>query len=633
MKTLSSLKNSFIHYLTKKEDLDRKLFKVLGIAGVIVSLIASVQSLIIGIIDGGLINIAAAILSVALLYFVDRTGKYFLGYIITVITVFMGLFAGLFFEMGGMNGSMISFFAFSLAFSFLMFKGWTLFIVEVTEIIFYSFVCYYSIQFPESVTPFETASDRFTDQVMGMILSGIGIGLIFLFYIKEHRKQQKIAEEASQGKSRFLAQMSHELRTPLNLIMGLNELIMMESDNDQISEYAANAEDASRNLLKMVDKLLEYSHSEIFSGESQTYVPEDMNEARILIVDDNSMNLSVVKHLLDRSLLSVDTAGSADKCYEMLKHNKYQLILMDYMMPGTNGLEAMEHIRMFERKTGHHIPIIVLTADVSPGIRETLIQKGFDGYISKPVSFNDLERCLTRYIPKKLVDRRLGITAITVPNDQIDHYSEILEGYDVFLKEGIKFASGDFDLYTNVLKYFLENADPLSEQLKSAQNKGDLKQLTTILHSLKGNSKNIGATELYELCRRMEKHGRASDKEFVYSGLGLLTTEWNRVCDGIRACLAELEKTKKNDQGSEVEDTRKTTELIGSLKTYLDNNEQIPALRILEVIESRLSAETSKEMVHMIKKYTASIDFENAAELTDKLLCEESNGRDQDPIC
>ena len=148
MNRIMGIKNSLIHYLTKKEDLDRKLFKLLGIAGVIVSLVSGFHSILSGIsLVGGLTDFVAAICAVILLYFVDRTGKYFIGYIITVLTVFMGLFAMMFFEMGGMMGSMMSFFAFSLVFSFLMFKGWVLFIVEVVEISFYSFVCYplYSI--------------------------------------------------------------------------------------------------------------------------------------------------------------------------------------------------------------------------------------------------------------------------------------------------------------------------------------------------------------------------------------------------------------------------------------------------------------------------------------------------------
>ena len=627
------LRDKFIHYLTKKEDLDRKLFKVLGLAGIIVSITAGIQSLSIGMLDGGIINLFAAICSATLLYFVDKTGKYFIGYILTVLSVFMGLFTVMFFEMGGMYGSMMSFFAFSLAFSFLMFKGWTLVIVEIVEIIYYTAVCYYSVKFPESVQPFDTPADGFIDQIMGVMLSGIGIGLIFLFYIREHRKQQKIAEEASEAKSRFLAQMSHEIRTPINMIMGMNELILLESDNDQITEYAAGAEEASRSLLGMVDKLLEYSHSEVFADDNVTVVPADMTTARIMVVDDNNMNLSVVKYLLADTKVTVDTAGSAENCYELLKHNDYQLILMDYMMPGTNGLEATEHIREEESKNGSHTPIIVLTADVTPGIRESFIQKGFDGYISKPVSFKDLEQCLTRYIPKNLVERRSAVSKTNLTEEELTSYSELLEKYDISLKEGLKYASGDFGLYVNVLRYFTNNAEPLSKQLDELVQAGDLAGITTILHSLKGNAKNIGATELYDLCRKMEKHGRASDKEFVDSGIGLVQIEWRRACNGLTEGLSVFGSSVAAGNVENAQDERSCEELLKELERFLDCNEQIPAIKIIDQLESVEQNEERKTLISRIRKYTGDIEFEKALELTRELMSEGNNGGHQGSVC
>lgn len=627
------LRDKFIHYLTKKEDLDRKLFKVLGLAGIIVSITAGIQSLSIGMLDGGIINLLAAICSASLLYFVDKTGRYFIGYILTVLSVFMGLFTVMFFEMGGMYGSMMSFFAFSLAFSFLMFKGWTLVVVEIVEIVYYTAVCYYSVKFPDSVQAFDTPADRFIDQIVGVMLSGIGIGLIFLFYIKEHRKQQKIAEEASEAKSRFLAQMSHEIRTPINMIMGMNELILLESDNDQITEYAAGAEEASRSLLGMVDKLLEYSHSEFFADDNITAVPADMTSARIMVVDDNNMNLSVVKYLLADTKVSVDTASSAEKCYELLKHNDYQLILMDYMMPVINGLEATEHIREEESKNGFHTPIIVLTADVTPGIRESFIQKGFDGYISKPVSFKDLEQCLTRYIPKNLVERRSAVSKANLTEEELTNYSTLLGKYDISLKEGLKYASGDFGLYVNVLRYFTNNAEPLGKQLDEAVHAGDLAGITTILHSLKGNAKNIGATELYDLCRKMEKHGRASDKEFVDSGIGLVQIEWQRACNGLIEGLSVFGSSVAVDNDDNAQDERSSKELLAELEKYLDSNEQIPAMKILDQLESKEQDEERKTFISRIRKYTGDIEFEKALELTRELMTGGNNGGHQDSVC
>ena len=102
-------------YYTRNKEIDITLFKILGTAGIVVSIIAGTQSIVSGVaIVGGLIDYLAAALSVLLLWFVDKTGKYVYGYVITDIVVFMGLFSLLFFEMGGMEGSMPYFFTFGL---------------------------------------------------------------------------------------------------------------------------------------------------------------------------------------------------------------------------------------------------------------------------------------------------------------------------------------------------------------------------------------------------------------------------------------------------------------------------------------------------------------------------------------
>ena len=224
---MKQLREKFLHYLKKDSEIDVTLFKVLGIAGVLVSIFAGLQSLIMGLsVSAGFINFGAAALSILLLWFVDKTGKYVIGYIITTVGVFMGLFTMLFFEMGGIYGSMPYFFAFALVFSFLMFRGKLLIVMETIETIYYIGVCYFGYIHPEYVTTYTSEENMLLDQITGFVLAGVAIGLIFLAYISQYRKQKEIAEEASRAKSQFLANMSHEIRTPINMMMGMNEMMI-----------------------------------------------------------------------------------------------------------------------------------------------------------------------------------------------------------------------------------------------------------------------------------------------------------------------------------------------------------------------------------------------------------------------
>ncbi len=119
-------------------------------------------------------------------------------------------------------------------------------------------------------------------------------------------------------------------------------------------------------------------------------------EARLLIVDDNEMNLDVIDGLLERTRVHIDNAVSGPEAIELVEKKHYDLIMLDQMMPGMDGITTMSHIR----NTGTKAPIIALTADA--GFKELYIKEGFDGFIAKPVQFKELEEALVAYLPKNL---------------------------------------------------------------------------------------------------------------------------------------------------------------------------------------------------------------------------------------
>ena len=129
--------------------------------------------------------------------------------------------------------------------------------------------------------------------------------------------------------------------------------------------------------------------------EVKLYAPK----ARLLVVDDNAMNLEVMEGLLRDTRMQVDYVDSGSKCVEMVTNNTYDCILLDQMMPGMNGEETLE--RMKELSILNNTPVIALTADAINGAKENYISKGFTDYISKPVKYEVLEIVLKEYIPKE----------------------------------------------------------------------------------------------------------------------------------------------------------------------------------------------------------------------------------------
>ncbi len=121
-------------------------------------------------------------------------------------------------------------------------------------------------------------------------------------------------------------------------------------------------------------------------------------DASVLVVDDNKMNLSVIKVLLKKSGIQLDFAGGGNECLEYCAKKKYDLILMDHMMPEPDGIETLHLLRKDNTNPNKDTTVIVLTANAIAGAEEKYLEEGFADYISKPVESQILEEKLSRYL-------------------------------------------------------------------------------------------------------------------------------------------------------------------------------------------------------------------------------------------
>lgn len=136
------------------------------------------------------------------------------------------------------------------------------------------------------------------------------------------------------------------------------------------------------------------SHKTNKAGSNSLHAPD----ASILVVDDYPMNIRVIMGLLKQSEINVDFATSGIKCLEKTKVKKYDLILMDHMMPEMDGIETLHLIRSDKANLNSETPAIALTANVVTGAEETYKKEGFASFISKPIAANKLEAVLISYL-------------------------------------------------------------------------------------------------------------------------------------------------------------------------------------------------------------------------------------------
>ncbi len=187
----------------------------------------------------------------------------------------------------------------------------------------------------------------------------------------------------------------------------------------------------TNNLLSMMGSRLQvestYGVGSIFSFEiSQTIVDDypigDINkvtevklgrsssvkaymapDAKILVVDDNAINLAVMKGLLKKTGAHVETALSGMDCLQMIKGTAYNLIFMDHLMPDMDGIETLHKMRNFTLHKNVETPVIVLTANAVAGAREMYLENGFTDYLTKPVDVDALEEMILNNLPDELI--------------------------------------------------------------------------------------------------------------------------------------------------------------------------------------------------------------------------------------
>ena len=240
------------------------------------------------------------------------------------------------------------------------------------------------------------------------------------------------------------------------------------------------------------------------------YVPKfTAPDARIMVVDDNELNLAVIKGLLKSTKATIDAVTSGQECIRYMEKNKYDIVLLDHMMPGLDGIHTLDKIR----EMGLRMPIVALTANIMQGGYDFYRSKGFDGYITKPIDSTYMEELLLKLLPPELVHRNNPMPYNT-QKDFPDELKWIRDVKELDIEAGIK-ANGGIDLYIASICLFYDTIDDLAAAIKDALVKGDYELFTVKVHSLKSSAGIVGATRLAELAADLEAAGKNKDIDFI----------------------------------------------------------------------------------------------------------------------
>ena len=737
-------------YFSPDLPIDLVLFNIITIVGLIGGIITIPFNII-----NGMSGILTAVIFVSVI--IDAVCIYMANYmnrlknstIAVCFVVGIALFPVMFFVTGGINSGMVCWFSMGLIFIFMLLDGMDFLFMLLTDVAIIIGCYVISYYHPEYVVSLQTKRSVFFDVVQSMMISAFELGSIIKFqrsiYEKLYRqaainnddllektlqakKAEKQAQTATEAKSNFLANMSHEIRTPINTIMGMDEMILRETSEKVVEEYALDIKTASQNLLSLINDILDITKIEsgkmgIVKGEydfmslmhdvlnnivlrakeknlelklniasnipcnmlgddirikqvltniitnavkytQEGYIeitttckksfgeyveltfsvkdtgigikPEDIKRmfesferlevnrnrniegaglgmtitqnllkmmgstlnvdstygegstfsftisqevvnpepigdfeqklkqltsnyeystsfeapnATFLVVDDNAMNRKVFVALLRDSKVKVVEAENGYDCLQLIKNQHFDMIFLDHMMPGMDGVETFKAMARLEGNKCLGTPVIALTANAIAGAKERYLTLGFHGFLSKPVVPAQLEKTIRDFLPESLLEyhepdakdeaRMNRVKKIELPDiEGIDWDYALLH----FPDTNMVFQTA-VDFYDSIMF----ERDEILRYYKDIDSGNTLEDYRIKVHAVKSMANTIGATALGGLAKTCEFAAKDNNIDRIKAITPILIEELEIMHERLKVLSSDVEKPKLED--------------------------------------------------------------------------------------
>ena len=291
---------------------------------------------------------------------------------------------------------------------------------------------------------------------------------------------------------------------------------------------------------------------------------KDVSGKKVLIVDDNTLNLKVASKLLEKYKLNIETVDSGLACIEKINSGSiYDMILMDDMMPKMSGVETLNELK---KQSNFTTPVIALTANAISGMKEKYISCGFNDYLAKPINKTELETIVYKYLnttgstktnidfgelPKEVYqigskgglivpdnpDNKENSNNSSITVDVSNDKEQILKDNDIDYQKGIELL-GDISMYQETMKDFLNGINDRMSNLEKYQN--DMNSYAIEVHALKSDAKYLGFTKLAEIAYDQELRSKENNQQYIISNYAQLKEEVSRVCDVCKKYLSTI---------------------------------------------------------------------------------------------
>ncbi len=342
---------------------------------------------------------------------------------------------------------------------------------------------------------------------------------------------------------------------------------------------------------------------------------------KVLVVDDEPMNLMVAEGIFKEYRMEVTTAESGMAAVEQCKKERYDLIFLDHMMPEMDGIETLKLLRKLSSLPGKELTVIAFTANAVSGAREMFRQAGFDEFVSKPIEDTELERVLKKVLPRAAyiyADEEGGTNLSAAAAEDMEKFA-VLKEHGINVRAGVNYCRGDEAFYLELLAKFAQEAEKKQREMKRFLEEEDCDNYRICVHALKSTSKMIGAEAFSEMAKRAENAAKNHDIDYIRSHYEEISGVYMNI---VRCIGQELKK----DTGAATEEHPEITkedlrERLEELQKSLSTFEAEKAEELLKALEKQSYQGTDlSTRLSEIRQDIENFDFGECSEKVAALL-------------
>ena len=342
-----------------------------------------------------------------------------------------------------------------------------------------------------------------------------------------------------------------------------------------ITNYDSATEYTMPNTITAKKPLSVLNLASILNGETPLLLQQQSSDAlydftapdaKILLVDDNTINLTVAKGLLKPFKMHIDTATGGQDAIDKIAEEKYDIIFMDHMMPEIDGVETTHLIRRFHKEYDQ-IPIIALTANAVSGVRDMFISEGMNDFIAKPIEIKTLVSKLRQWLPKQKVIE--GASDLHSDHAALSAKPELsIKGLDT--TTALSFL-GSEELFWSVLEEYYHAIPKKIALIKSYEESEEWKHYTVEVHALKSASKQVGAMDLSVKALELENAGNALNSQLIHAKTDALLKQYAEYYEILNPYFASKKRASKATASNPPATKQALKEAFAHMVTAMDD--------------------------------------------------------------